>query len=130
LTKGKGETMNDAEIERLAAEYIAADWTPDRYYRDMNIIAFATALLERAYAEGREDEREEIANALPSSGPTYATSLLPESHVNNVAQLEDENWHAYTADQMHKHARKAVEADRVQRQAEAVQVVGDKLARQ
>jgi hypothetical protein len=51
--------VTDADIERLASEYIAEDWTPDRYYRDMNLIAFATKLLEHAYAEGRKDEREE-----------------------------------------------------------------------
>jgi hypothetical protein len=36
---------NDSEIERLAGEYIAEDWEPDRYYRNMNVTAFARALL-------------------------------------------------------------------------------------
>lgn len=44
--------MTDSEIERLASEFIAADWEPDRYYRDMNLIAFARALLERGYEDG------------------------------------------------------------------------------
>lgn len=52
--------MTDTEIERLASEYIAEDWEPDRYYREMNIIAFATKLLEHGYGEGRKDEREQI----------------------------------------------------------------------
>lgn len=50
--------MTDAEIERIAAEYIAEDWEPDRYYREMNLVAFATKLLEHGYGECRKDERE------------------------------------------------------------------------
>lgn len=51
--------MNGAAIEQLAAEYIAEDWTPDRYYRELNLIAFAEKLLSHGYAEGRKDEAEE-----------------------------------------------------------------------
>ena len=46
--------MPDNVIERLAADYIAEDWTPDRYYRDMNIVAFAHAVAELAVAAERE----------------------------------------------------------------------------
>ena len=40
--------LADSEIERMAAEFIAEDWTPDRYYRDMNIVAFARAVIAAA----------------------------------------------------------------------------------
>lgn len=44
--------LTDNELEHMAGQYIAADWTPDRYYRDMNIVAFArnveSAVLTRA----------------------------------------------------------------------------------
>lgn len=45
-------TVTDSEIERMASKYIAEDWEPDRYYRDMNLIAFARALLEHGYEDG------------------------------------------------------------------------------
>lgn len=70
--------MNDAAIERLAAEYIAADWTPDRYYRDMNLIAFATKLLEHGYAEGRKDERE--ACGAPEPEPAFPINGAAADH--------------------------------------------------
>jgi hypothetical protein len=45
-------TLTDNEIEHMAGEYIAEAWEADRYYRNMNIVAFArnveAAVLARA----------------------------------------------------------------------------------
>lgn len=81
--------MTDAEIERLAADYIAADWTPDRYYRDMNLIAFANKLLEHGYAEGRTDESKEMAGPLALMRDAFD---LLESHLGDSdVEYEDED---------------------------------------
>lgn len=42
--------MSEAEIAAIAAEFIAADWEPDRYYRDLDLVAFVAAIEARAKA--------------------------------------------------------------------------------
>ena len=81
--------MNDSDIERLAAEYIAADWTPDRYYRDLNLIAFSAKLLEHGYAEGRTDASKEMAGPLALMRDAFD---LLESHLgDSEVEYEDED---------------------------------------
>lgn len=49
--------MTDIEVTALAADYIAADWDHDRYYRDMNLIAFTREVERRAIAAECEANR-------------------------------------------------------------------------
>jgi hypothetical protein len=57
--------MSDADIERLAADFIAEDWEPDRYYRDMNVVAFARALLAAPPAAQAGDAWISVEDRLP-----------------------------------------------------------------
>jgi hypothetical protein len=59
--------LPDKEIQRMAAKFIAADWTPDFYYRDMDLVAFARAIERAAIQQERERcarlcEAEEVEN--------------------------------------------------------------------
>jgi hypothetical protein len=63
--------LRDSEIERMAAEFIAEDWEPDRYYRDMNLVAFARAIERAAIQQERERAArlcEEMARAWIARG--------------------------------------------------------------
>jgi hypothetical protein len=81
--------MNDAQIAQLAADYIAEDWMPDRYYRELNLIAFGNALLEHGYAEGRTDESKEMAGPLMLMRDAFD---LLESHLgDSEVEYEDDD---------------------------------------
>jgi hypothetical protein len=96
------EEMGDAAIERLAGEYIAEDWMPDRYYRNMNVTAFARALLShlrtapiptmsddleemRARKDAAYEERNKVVAAL--------ARLFPSGIAKTAIEGWSDGWH-------------------------------------
>lgn len=78
--------------------------------RLMNRSGDRLALDDFMSAETIDDLIDFVCAPIPAPAESEAVRLppLPEPHVNNVPQLEDENWRAYTAEQMQAYAEAAV----------------------
>lgn len=90
------QELSDSEIERMAAEYIAADWEPDRYYRDMNLVAFARALLARASVP-TEAQTSELEDMRARKDAAYeernrVVAALAKVFPSGVARTAIEGW--------------------------------------
>jgi hypothetical protein len=88
---------NDSEIERLAGEYIAEDWEPDRYYRNMNVTAFARALLSHLRTAPRPTMSDDLEEMRARKDAAYeernkVVAALARLFPSGIAKTAIEGW--------------------------------------